>query len=115
MEFGIWKNGFHDCVGIRKDLKAVSQVRVGGYRRGSPRCSYNAGSAGLVDGAGYPTREWGGVVGEQISRGGLEGAARRDKTHYYPTLGTSWNDSGTGKPVLRGVRLKVHSHTRPCL
>ena len=33
----------------------------------------------------------------KISRGGLEGAARRDKTHYYPTLGTSWNDSGTGK------------------
>jgi hypothetical protein len=28
--------------------------RVGGHRRGSPRYSYNAGSAGLVDGAGYP-------------------------------------------------------------
>jgi hypothetical protein len=37
-------------------------ARVGGHRRGSPRYSYNAGSAGFVDGAGYPARNWG-VVG----------------------------------------------------
>jgi hypothetical protein len=37
-------------------------VRVGGHRRGSPRSSYNAGSAGLVDGAGYPARSWGVVL-----------------------------------------------------
>ena len=32
--------------------------RCGGHRRGSPRYSYNAGSAGLVNGTGYPTRSW---------------------------------------------------------
>ena len=36
-------------------------ARVGGHRRGSPYYSYNAGSAGLVDGAGYPAHIW--VVG----------------------------------------------------
>ena len=55
--------GFHeDCVSIRKALKAVSQVldgRVEGDRRGSPRYLYNAGSAGLVGGAGYLTRRLG--------------------------------------------------------
>ena len=42
---------FHDCVGIRKALKAVSQMldgRVGGNRRGFPCYSYNASSAALV-------------------------------------------------------------------
>jgi hypothetical protein len=34
-------------------------VRAGGHRRGSPRYSYNADSAGLVDGTGYPARIWG--------------------------------------------------------
>jgi hypothetical protein len=34
-------------------------VRIGYHRRGSPRYPYNAGSAGLVDGAGYPARIWG--------------------------------------------------------
>jgi hypothetical protein len=36
-------------------------ARAGGHRRGSPRYSYNAVSAGLVDGAGYPARSWGRV------------------------------------------------------
>ena len=32
-----------------------------GVRRGRPRCPYNAGSAGVVGGIGYPTRtcNWG--------------------------------------------------------
>jgi hypothetical protein len=34
-------------------------TRVKGHHRGSPRYSYNAGSAGLVDGAGYPWCIWG--------------------------------------------------------
>jgi hypothetical protein len=52
-------------------------VRAGGHRRGSPGYSYNAGSAGLVDGAGYPAPSWG--VGFCYCRdlvGGLKGAAR---------------------------------------
>jgi hypothetical protein len=49
---------FHDYVGIRKALRAVSRMldgRPGGRRRGRPRYSNNAGSAGIVDGTGYPT------------------------------------------------------------
>jgi hypothetical protein len=64
--FFLSKSVFHDCVGIRKALKALSQVldgRVGDYRRSSPRYSYSAGSAGLVYGTGYPTRSWGVVFG----------------------------------------------------
>ena len=38
-------------------------VRVGD-RRGSPRYPYNAGSAGLVDGAGYLASKWGVDVGD---------------------------------------------------
>jgi hypothetical protein len=58
---------FHGNVGIQKPLRlgAVSRLlaaRVGGHRQGSPRYSYNAGSVGLVNGAGYPARSWG-VVG----------------------------------------------------
>ena len=56
------RSTFHGCVGIRKALKAVSQVldgRVEGDRRGSPRYLYNAGRAGLVGGAGYLTRRLG--------------------------------------------------------
>ena len=66
--FGLWNRGFHDCVGIRKALKAVSQVldgRVGGYRQGSPCYSYHAGSAGLVDGTGYPICSWGMIFGHE--------------------------------------------------
>ena len=40
-------------VGIRKAPRAVSRMRaarVVGHRRGSPRYSYNAGRAGLVEG-----------------------------------------------------------------
>ena len=58
-KFGLWNQVFHDYVGIRKALKAVSQVadgRVGDHRRSSLLYSYNAGSAGLVNGTGYPTR-----------------------------------------------------------
>ena len=50
IEAGFWNQGFHGYLGFRKALRAVSQVRdgrVGGLRRGSPRSSYNAGSAGL--------------------------------------------------------------------
>jgi hypothetical protein len=39
LELGTWKCGFHDCVGIRKALKAVSQVRDGrveGHREVPP-------------------------------------------------------------------------------
>ena len=63
--FGLRKHGFHDCVGLRKalsSLNAVSQMRdgrVGDYRRGSPRYSHNAGSAGLVNGTGYPASKCG--------------------------------------------------------
>jgi hypothetical protein len=60
--FGLWNQVFHDYVGIRKALKAVSQVldgRVGGHRRRSLRYSYNAGSAGLMSGARYPACDWG--------------------------------------------------------
>ena len=43
--------------------------RGGGDRRGSPRYSYNADGAGLVNETGYPTRSWGGVLGvEEIWR-----------------------------------------------
>jgi hypothetical protein len=50
---------FNGCVGIRKALKAVSQmlyVRARDHRRSSLRFSYNAGSARLVDGttSNYP-------------------------------------------------------------
>ena len=48
-------------VGIRKALKAVSQMRdnrARDHRQSFLRYSYNAGSAGLVDGTGYPTRGW---------------------------------------------------------
>ena len=53
--FGLWSQVFHDGVGIRKDLKAVSQIldgRVGDRRKGSPRYPYNAVSAGVVEGVG---------------------------------------------------------------
>ena len=55
----LWR--FHGNVGIRKALNAVSRMlatRVGGHPRGSPRYSYNADSAGLVDGAHYQSRIW---------------------------------------------------------
>jgi hypothetical protein len=45
-----------------EDIIIISRMRIvraGGHRRGSPRYSYNARSAGLVDGAGYPSRIWG--------------------------------------------------------
>jgi hypothetical protein len=48
-------------VSICKALKAASLMldgRVGDDRRGSPCYPYNAGSAELVDGTGYPTRNW---------------------------------------------------------
>ena len=64
--FGLWSQAFPDCVGIRKAHKAVSQMsdgRVGDHRRSSPRYSYNAGSAGLVNGTGYPTRSLGVIFG----------------------------------------------------
>ena len=51
--FGLWSQVLPDRVGIWKALKAVSQRldgRVGDRRKGSPRYSYNACSAGLVDG-----------------------------------------------------------------
>jgi hypothetical protein len=69
--FGLWNQVFHDYVGIRKALKAVSQVADGlvgdhrrssllysyrDHRRSSLLYSYNAGSAGLVNGTGCPTR-----------------------------------------------------------
>jgi hypothetical protein len=41
-DFGLWSQVFHDCVGIRKVLNAVSQVRdgrVGDHRRSSRRYS----------------------------------------------------------------------------
>ena len=47
---------------IWKALKAVSRVlngRVWDGHRGFLRYPYNAGSAGLVDGVGYPTSKWG--------------------------------------------------------
>ena len=44
-------------------MSQVLDGRAGGDRRGSPRYSYSAGSAGLVDGTGYPTSSWGVVVG----------------------------------------------------
>jgi hypothetical protein len=56
--FGLWSQVFHDYVGIRKAVRAVSQMcdgRAGGRRRGRPRYSFNAGSAGFVNGTGYPT------------------------------------------------------------
>jgi hypothetical protein len=39
----------------------VRDGRGGGHRRSFPSLlrAYNAGSAGLVDGTGYPTRSWG--------------------------------------------------------
>ena len=52
---------FQDYVGIRMALRAVSRMlngRAGGRRRGRPRYAYNAGSAGIVDGAGYVTSSW---------------------------------------------------------
>jgi hypothetical protein len=64
--FGLWSQAFHDCVGIRKAHKAVSQMRdgrVGDHRRSSLRYSYNAGSAGLVNGTGYLTRSLGVIFG----------------------------------------------------
>jgi hypothetical protein len=80
---GIISGVFHGNVGIRKALRCCQQskmlaARVGGHRRGSPRYSYNAGSAGLVDGAGYPAHIW--VVGCCYWRNlvrDLEGAAQR--------------------------------------
>ena len=51
-------------------------ARVGGHRRGSPRYSYNAGSAGFVDGAGYPARNWG-VVGFVFGESAARNLARR--------------------------------------
>ena len=58
-------------MGIRKALKAFSQMldgRVGGDRRGSPRYSYNADSAGLVNGTGYSTCSWGVAFGVRGTR-----------------------------------------------
>jgi hypothetical protein len=49
---------FHDYLGIRKAVRAVSRMRdgqAGGRGRGRPLYSYNAGSAGTVRGTGYPT------------------------------------------------------------
>jgi hypothetical protein len=43
-DFGLWKCGFHDCVGIRKALRAVNQVldgRVGDDRRSFPCYPYH--------------------------------------------------------------------------
>ena len=51
-----------DYAGIRRVPRAVNRMRdgrVGGRRRVRPRYSYNADSAGLVDGTGYPARIWG--------------------------------------------------------
>ena len=52
-------------------------ARVGGHRRGSPRYSYNAGCAGLVDEAGYRHAVGGWVFAsqgfcEKASRGALK-------------------------------------------
>ena len=58
--FCLCRRVFHDCVSIRKALKAVSQVhdgQAGSDRRGAPRYPYSAGSVGLVEGTGYPTRK----------------------------------------------------------
>jgi hypothetical protein len=49
--FGLWNQVFHGSVGIRKALKAVSQVRdgqVGDHRRSFLLYSYNADIAGVV-------------------------------------------------------------------
>jgi hypothetical protein len=86
-DFGLWSQGFHWYVDILKVLKAVSQVLdclVRGHHCSYIECSLEcSGSAGLagVDGTGYPTCYWGGVLVDEhrikSSRGGLEVAARR--------------------------------------
>jgi hypothetical protein len=81
--FGLWNQTFHDCVGIRKALRRCQpgarravDGRDGGHRRNSLCYFYNAGSAGLVDGTGYPTRSWGVGFCGNILLEGLEGAAQ---------------------------------------
>jgi hypothetical protein len=68
LDFGLWKV----CISQLREhpersLDVVSQVhdsRVRGHCRSSPSYSYNTDSAGLVEGTGYQTNSWGGVVVE---------------------------------------------------
>ena len=59
-DFGLWSEGFHGNVGIRKALTCCQQDARRRRRSSpsSPRYSYNTGSAGLVDGACYPVHIW---------------------------------------------------------
>jgi hypothetical protein len=52
--------------------------RGGGHHRGSPRYSYNAGSAGLVHETGYPTHSWGVILPDNLASRSLvlKGASR---------------------------------------
>ena len=77
---GLWtlESGFSRLLGQLEALKTVSQVldgRFRDHRRRSPRYSYNADSAGLVDGSDYPACDSGvGFVAkfcEKVSRGPL--------------------------------------------
>jgi hypothetical protein len=51
--------------------------RVEDHRRSSLRYSYNARSAVLVDGTGYPTRSWGAILFLVNFARWPRGAARR--------------------------------------
>jgi hypothetical protein len=70
-------------------------ARVGGHRRGSPRYSYNAGSAGLVDGAGYPAREWGVIVYSWV-RCMVHVHARATRTRHTHAHTGSWSQHWRG-------------------
>ena len=89
-------------MGIRKALTAVSRVldgRVGDDRRGFPRYPYNAGSAGLVDGAGYPASKWGVGVGDWSP----DIDSVRCSSIQVPELLDSDLYSGTPHPFITGA------------
>ena len=77
--YGLWtlESSFSRLRGHPEGPESLHQNARRSSRRSSPRYSYNAGSAGLVDGAGYPGRTWGVVFlflarfGEKASRAPL--------------------------------------------